>query len=177
MTDVEAATPILGGSSEPSCSVLLFDGECNLCNTTVDFLLRLDKGSDPVRVKFASLQSPQARTLLGARGLAPESFVAMADPRDETVVFVSATGAVHVRSAAILHVLAVLVPWWGRWACLAPLLVPACARDAVYKQVARNRIRLFGKKDTCRRATKEDKRHFLCEHVAASAPGSAGQQR
>ena len=36
MTDVEAATPILGGSSEPSCSVLLFDGECNLCNTTVE---------------------------------------------------------------------------------------------------------------------------------------------
>ena len=40
-------------------------------------------------------------------------------------------------------------------------VLPAGLRDAIYKLVARNRIWLFGAVDTCRRATKEDKKHFL----------------
>merc|ERR1712070_150164 len=47
--------------SSSSPYTLFFDGDCNLCNTTVDQFLRWDKGSDPVRIKFASLQSEQAR--------------------------------------------------------------------------------------------------------------------
>ena len=49
----------------------------------------------------------------------------------------------------------------GRAVCMLLLLIPASVRDFCYKIVAANRIRIFGKKDTCRRATKEDKKHFL----------------
>ena len=53
-----------------------------------------------------------------------------------------------------------VAPCWLYVFCTLGLLVPACLRDVVYRRVARNRIRLFGAVDTCRRATKEDRRHF-----------------
>ena len=43
----------------PPTPILFFDGHCNLCNFFVSMFLRLDAGSDPVRVKLASLQSPE----------------------------------------------------------------------------------------------------------------------
>lgn len=80
-------------SSEMMTPVLFFDGVCNLCNGTVDFLIRMDKG-DTVRLKFASLQSSQARLALEAKGLKPETFVNSQDAKNETVVFLSRSGQV-----------------------------------------------------------------------------------
>mmetsp|Transcript_12492 Transcript_12492/g.33218 ORF Transcript_12492/g.33218 Transcript_12492/m.33218 type:complete len:156 (-) Transcript_12492:241-708(-) len=141
--------------------ILFFDGVCNLCNTTVSFLINMDKGSDPVRLKFASLQSPQARSALEERGMKPETFIAPKDSKDETVVYFAPNGQAYVRSAAILHATAQVSPAWLYVLCYLLLFIPAVVRDTIYKQVARNRIQLFGAKDTCRRATKEDKLHFL----------------
>ena len=162
--------------------------------------LWLDAGRDPVRVKLASLQSPEARDVLSKRGLRPEAFISPGNAKDETVVFIDANGQLHVRSAAVrqlcrsqvspalgtphsrpfgcramrvplwpvlprcaqvLKAVAHVAPCWLYALCTLALLVPACLRDAVYKLVARNRIQLFGAMDTCRRATKEDKKHFL----------------
>ncbi|KAL1525880.1 hypothetical protein AB1Y20_020708 [Prymnesium parvum] len=141
--------------------VLFFDGVCNLCNHTVDTLLRMDAGHHPVRLKFASLQSPAAQAALEEKGLRAETFISPKDSRDETVVYFAPSGQVYVRSAAILHATSQVAPLWLYCLCYLLLFIPAVIRDAIYKQVARNRIRLFGAKDTCRRATKEDKLHFL----------------
>ena len=144
-------------------AVLLFDGECNLCNATVDYFIRLDHGSDPPRIKFAPLQSSAAANLLAARGLTPGHFMVSQGraAHEETVVYVSPSGDVSLRSSAVLLSIALLGPCWLRLPARLCLLVPACARDPFYRCVAGARIRLFGKKDTCRRPTKEDKRHFM----------------
>merc|ERR1711865_1325277 len=83
------------------------------------------------------------------------------DSSDETVVFICATGRLHVRSAAVLRAVAHLAPWWLYALCMMALFIPTCLRDAIYKFVARNRIWFFGAGETCRRATAEDKKHFL----------------
>tara|TARA_B110001452_G_C15048503_1_gene366130 strand:+ start:104 stop:685 length:582 start_codon:yes stop_codon:yes gene_type:complete len=173
--------PLLGATSESSCEedggmsssmhglvdvppptpVLFFDGHCNLCNFFVSVFLRLDRGSDPVRIKVASLQSQEARAMLNKRGAEPEQFLKPGQAKDETVVFIAANGKLHVRSAAILNAVSHVAPVWLWVLCMLALFVPTCVRDPVYKLVARNRLWLFGGTDTCRRATKEDKRHFL----------------
>ena len=65
----QAAEPLLSPDSELASNMeqhgveptplLFFDGHCNLCNFFVNMFLKLDAGSDPVRVKLASLQSPE----------------------------------------------------------------------------------------------------------------------
>ena len=73
MSGVEAAAakqaePLLAPEAEPAYKddveptpLLFFDGHCNLCNFFVNMFLKLDAGSDPVRVKLSSLQSPEVR--------------------------------------------------------------------------------------------------------------------
>ena len=70
-------------------------------------------------------------------------------------------GVVFVRSEAILRAVAFLGPVWLYFLCMRLALVPLLVRDAVYKRVAENRIRLFGKTETCRIATPEEKAAFL----------------
>ena len=55
-TSYDETTPC---SLVPETPILFFDGHCNLCNFFVSFFLKLDAGNDPVRIKVASLQSPQ----------------------------------------------------------------------------------------------------------------------
>jgi hypothetical protein len=64
----QAAEPLLSPDGEQANNMeqhveptplLFFDGHCNLCNFFVNMFLKLDAGSDPVRVKLASLQSPE----------------------------------------------------------------------------------------------------------------------
>ena len=88
-------------SEVPPAPILFFDGHCNLCNGFVSLVLRLDAGSDPVRVKLSSLQSPEAHAVLSTRGLRPEAFVSPDNARDETVVFIDHSGRMHLRSAAV----------------------------------------------------------------------------
>jgi predicted DCC family thiol-disulfide oxidoreductase YuxK len=126
---------------------VLFDGECNLCDGAVQFLLRRDPRG---RLRFAALQSPAAaRLLAGARAPTPlpDSLVLIAD------------GAVHVRSGAALRIAARLRwPW--------PLLfvfwlVPRPLRDLAYDFVARRRTRWFGRRSSCRVPTPEERGRFL----------------
>ena len=96
MEEAVTATPVKAPPVDGA--VLFFDGVCNLCNTTVDTLLRMDSGNHPVRLKFASLQSPQARSALEARGLKPETYISPKDTKDETVVYFAPTGQVIPRT-------------------------------------------------------------------------------
>jgi predicted DCC family thiol-disulfide oxidoreductase YuxK len=116
--------------------VLLYDGECGLCNKAVRFLLRIDRRG---RLRFAPLQGPSAQAYLRSRGLPTEDFDSMmlvpdwqrrdgADPLMRT-------------NAA----LAAVKETGGPWAMLRILgVIPAPLRDLLYKVVARFRYRLFG---------------------------------
>ncbi len=127
--------------------LMLFDGVCNLCNNRVDYILRIDKRE---RFVFASLQSDFGQRLLSALEY---------DREDFNSFIIVKRGKVYKKSRAVLEVLIELeFPW--------PLLyvfviVPFFIRDIPYNIVANNRLKWFGKRDTCRVPTEAEKARFL----------------
>ena len=129
--------------------ILFFDGHCSLCNGFVDYLVRRDHSA---QTKFASLQGETATRQLPAK---------LRDLADlETIVYLR-DGVLLEKSGAVLTLLSDL----GLRPLLLPskwfLRVPARLRDHVYRFVAQNRYRFFGKRDTCRVPTPEEKDRFL----------------
>jgi predicted DCC family thiol-disulfide oxidoreductase YuxK len=125
--------------------IVFFDGLCNLCNGFVDFVVRRDS----VGVfKFAPLQGKAAQEKLTA------------ELRGELrTVALWSQGQVYTKSDAALTVLTQLGGSWvlfkGFW------LLPKFLRDLVYDLVAGNRYAWFGKRDTCRLPTEEERARFL----------------
>jgi predicted DCC family thiol-disulfide oxidoreductase YuxK len=154
--------------SESSEPVILFDGVCNLCNGAVAWIVRRDRSG---RFRFASLQSDAARKVLAgldlpdgldlagrvdsAEGLDPAR--GMASLRD-TVVLVDGAG-VHVESTAVLRIARGLGFPHALWGSVR--VIPRPLRDAVYRFVARNRYRWFGRTEACARPTDEVASRFL----------------
>ncbi len=116
--------------------VLLYDGECGLCNAVVRLLLHDDAAG---RLTFAPLQSEPAQAYLRAQGLPMRDF--------DSLVFVPdwnrpEPGAFRLRTDGALGAVDEL---GGLWRIVAAARVlPAGLRDAVYKLVARSRYALFG---------------------------------
>ncbi len=132
----------------PDSPILLFDGVCNLCDASVQWVIRHDPAA---QFRFASLQSAIGRELLARHGLPVDAL--------ETVVLVE--GDRHwLRSDAGVEVLRRL---GGSWAILALKLhvLPRWLRDPVYGFIARNRYRWFGRKDACLVPSPELSARFL----------------
>jgi predicted DCC family thiol-disulfide oxidoreductase YuxK len=121
--------------SEPVAPVIVFDGICHLCSRSIRFVLARPK-APPYR--FAAVQSESGRTLLARHGL---------DPNDPVSFLLLDDNGAYTDSDAVLRV---LVSFGGAWR-LAQLLrvVPRRWRDALYRVIARNRYRWFGKRDSC----------------------------
>ena len=115
--------------------LILFDGECNLCNGFVQFVIRRDPRA---RFRFAALRSAAGRRALEQAGVQAEL--------PDSIVLISA-GRVRVRSAAALAILRGLGWLWPLTSVF--LLVPRPLRDAVYDWVARHRLRWFGRQRSC----------------------------
>ncbi len=126
---------------------MLFDGVCNLCNSTVDFIIRHD---DRGVVKVGSLQSRTGRALLADAGLPPDY--------DASLVLFD-DGRVYTSSDAALRVTRYLGAPWS-WTAIFRI-VPRSLRDSVYAWVSRNRYQWFGKRDTCRLPTEEERSRFI----------------
>jgi predicted DCC family thiol-disulfide oxidoreductase YuxK len=127
--------------------VVLFDGNCNLCNGAVQFVLQRDRRA---RFRFAALQSRAGRQLLAGKNVP--------DPLPDSMLLVL-DGAVHLRSGAALRIAARLpFPWW---LCAVALLVPRPLRDWVYDAIAARRHRWFGRSDTCMVPTAALRARFL----------------
>ncbi|MEO8277729.1 MAG: thiol-disulfide oxidoreductase DCC family protein [Thermoanaerobaculia bacterium] len=131
----------------PVAGTLLFDGVCNLCNGSVQWVIRHDPDA---RFHFASLQSNAARVLLVRHALPTDAM--------ETMVLVD--GDRHwVKSDAALEVLRRV---GGGWSFLRLFkVVPRPLRDGVYGWVARNRYRWFGQLESCWLPTPELRGRFL----------------
>lgn len=126
--------------------IIFFDGVCNLCNSLVDLLLRLDKRQ---AFRFASLQGETAARLLGPLAENPHTW---------SVVYVDEQG-VHNQSDAALAICRRL---GGVWVVLAWFrMVPRVLRDPVYRLIARYRYHLFGRRETCRIPTVAERTRFL----------------
>ncbi len=130
-----------------SKAVMLFDGVCNLCDQTVQFVLKRDKKG---YFKFAALQSEAGQALLEQHQLPTEDF-------DSFVLLEN--GKLYQRSTAALRVCRRL---GGAWPLLyAFIIVPPFIRNAVYNWVSRNRYRWYGKKETCMMPKPEWQERFL----------------
>ena len=130
-------------------AIVLFDGVCNLCNGAVQFIIDRDRND---HFRFASLQSETGARILAEHGrVAPTG-----DP--ESIVLVE-NGVIYERSSAALRIARHLGALWPL--LFAGVVVPRFLRDAIYKYIARNRYRWFGKSETCRVPTAELRGKFL----------------
>jgi predicted DCC family thiol-disulfide oxidoreductase YuxK len=127
--------------------IVVFDAHCLLCSGSVQFLIRHDHAR---RLRFATIQSGPGRHLLDQAGIdaiEPESFVLVDGERSWT------------ETAAALRVAHALGwPWrlaWVAW------LIPYPLRDAVYRWIARNRYRWFGRRDVCFLPDADDADRFI----------------
>jgi predicted DCC family thiol-disulfide oxidoreductase YuxK len=139
--------------------VVLFDGVCNLCNAAVQFMIDRDKANV---LRFAPIQSDVAKELLEA-SMGSELATkirdgATGDGDPDTIVFVDRNEAWTHSSAALRIARRLGSPWSWLFVFLA---VPRPIRDLVYRFIAKNRYRWFGKSDTCRVPTPELRARFL----------------
>lgn len=129
--------------------IVLFDGVCNLCNGTVQFIIDRDPKA---LFRFAALQSDAANAALAARGRTvpggePESVLLLDGDR------------VYERSDAALRIARRLSGAWRLFFVF--IVVPRFLRDLVYRFIAKHRYRWFGKTEECRVPTPELRARFL----------------
>ena len=130
-------------------NLILFDGVCNFCNTAVQTVIQLDHQKI---FRFAAIQSKLGQQLYHQHGL---------DPVDiQTLMFVDGD-QILTKSDAVLEVLARL---GGGWQLLAGFrAMPQPLRDLAYTEFARQRFRLFGRREACLVPTPEVRERFILD--------------
>ena len=127
--------------------IILFDGVCNLCAWSVQFIIKRDPQG---RFRFASVHSPLGQRLLEHCGLNPHHI--------DSFVLIQGN-AYFTKSDAVLKVATYLSGIWPLLALLS--IIPRPIRDPLYEIVANKRYRWFGKRDTCIVPTKKLLARFL----------------
>ena len=127
--------------------VILFDGVCNFCNSTVNLVIRTDKTK---RIKFTTLQSFAGQQLAEQYNLPANDM--------KSFVFIE-DGKAYTKSTAALRVCRYMKWLWPL--CYVFILVPKFIRDAVYDFIAARRYKWFGMKDQCMVPTPEVRSRFL----------------
>jgi predicted DCC family thiol-disulfide oxidoreductase YuxK len=139
-------------------AVVLFDGVCNFCDASVNFVIEHDAEG---YFKFAPLQSEAGRKLAAEHGLRsePDAKHTAADPIPIDSVILVEDGKAYTHSTAALRIARRL---GGLWSLLYGLIViPKPIRDFFYRLFAKHRYRIFGRKDECMLPTPEVKARFL----------------
>lgn len=127
--------------------IVLFDGNCNFCNGSVNFIISRDPGAV---FRFAALQSDAARAALEEIGEDPEGY--------DSVLLIE-EGMLYKYSDASLRIARRLTFPWS--AAYGFILVPAFIRDFFYKAFAKRRYALFGRRDECMMPTPDIRSRFL----------------
>ncbi|WP_342410491.1 thiol-disulfide oxidoreductase DCC family protein [Paenibacillus sp. FSL R10-2778] len=128
-------------------SIVLIDGVCHLCQRVVRFIIPRDPDA---KFLFAPLQNEIAAKLMKESGLQPGQL--------NTVILLE-NGVYYTESAAVLRIARKLrFPWPAAYVFI---LVPRPLRNALYRYVAKNRYRWFGRDEQCMLPTPEIKRRFL----------------
>ena len=135
--------------SELSHAIVLFDGVCNFCNGSVNWIIARDRRG---YFRFAALQSGVGDELLQRYGSDPSAL--------DTLVLIEGVG-VYTKSTAGLRIVRRLRPPWPALYALA--IVPRPVRDFLYDWFARRRYRWFGKREECMAPSPEVRERFLGE--------------
>ena len=126
--------------------VILFDGVCNFCNASINWIISHDPAH---RYRFAALQSEYGQKLLQKTNRDAMNFDSVILWRD---------GKVFEKSEAALEIARYLRGWSWLYAFR---FVPLFIRNFCYDLVARNRYRLFGRTETCRIPSQEERALFF----------------
>jgi predicted DCC family thiol-disulfide oxidoreductase YuxK len=128
-------------------NIVLFDGVCNLCNGFVQFFLKIDKRG---KLKFASLQSDYGQALLAKHQLNQSDFDSFLFQQGDKL---------YDKSSASLQIVKTLGGFWTLLYAL--VIVPKPIRDAIYRFIAKNRYKWFGKEEACWLPKPEWKDRFI----------------
>ena len=127
--------------------IVIFDGVCNLCEFSVNFIYERDRTG---KFTFTPAQSPLGKKLLQQHHVNIDAL--------DTVVLVK-NNRTYSRSSAALEIAAELDPPWHVLSLFS--FIPEPVRDQIYDFVASNRYEWFGKKESCMIPTQEIKARFL----------------
>jgi predicted DCC family thiol-disulfide oxidoreductase YuxK len=127
--------------------IVLFDGVCNLCNASVQFLLERDRNGV---LRFGSLQSDAGAEVLERCGM---------DPDHRASIVLVEGDRCYTRSSAALRIAKHLGGFYA--ALYAFVVVPRPIRDRIYEFVANNRYDWFGQRDSCYRPPADVQDRFL----------------
>ncbi|MEP7074420.1 MAG: thiol-disulfide oxidoreductase DCC family protein [Acidobacteriota bacterium] len=127
-------------------AIVLFDGICNFCNGSVNFIIARDEAR---YFKFATLQSEAGQTLRAKYGIGDDI---------DSIILVE-NDAAYIYSSAPLRVARRLSGAW--WLFGVFWIFPKAIRDYFYRMFARNRYKLFGQKEVCMIPTPEIRARFL----------------
>lgn len=136
-------------TDELGATIVLFDGVCNFCNSTVNFIIRRDKHR---RFRFAPLQDPAGARLQAKYGIDPTQL--------DTFVVIDG-GRAYTGSTAALRIARRLGGIYGL--AYAFIVVPRPVRDFAYQVIAKRRYRWFGKRDECMIPDEDVRARFLTE--------------
>ena len=126
--------------------IIFFDGDCILCSGFVDILLKIDPTG---RVLIATLQGQTAQRYLPS----------LPQAREEWSIFYLDQNGLYDQSDAFVQLCDYI---GGFWAILGMIwIIPAPIRNTIYRFIARNRYRCFGRRSTCRTPTAKEKQRFL----------------
>ncbi|MGN7312160.1 thiol-disulfide oxidoreductase DCC family protein [Alkalicoccobacillus gibsonii] len=131
---------------ETDKGIILFDGVCNLCNKSVNFIIKRDKRK---YFYFASIQSEIGQTLMEKYSIGGDidSMILIED------------GRAYTHDQAVLKIVSNLPFRWRLFK--VAYVLPRSLRKSCYQLVARYRHRFFGKSDSCRLPSKEERAQFL----------------
>ena len=129
--------------------LILFDGVCNLCNSSVLYVIKRDKKD---KFLFAPLQSDIGKTIIN-------KFQIDTDDTDSILLYNPKNESLSYKSSAALHVAKQL--GFPINILSVFLIIPTFISNWVYDYIAKNRYKWYGKKDACMIPTPELKSKFI----------------
>ena len=133
---------------EKGKQLVLFDGVCNLCNSSIIYIIKRDK-KDIFR--FAPLQSEIGQKILNTYQI--DTY------KTDSILLYAPNKGLFSRSTAVLRVASKLSLPTSLYAVF--LIIPAFIRNVIYDFIARNRYKWYGKKESCMIPTPELKKKFF----------------
>ena len=128
-------------------NLILFDGVCNFCNFWVNFIIDRDSKAF---FKFTAVQSDTARQILKSNNIDAMKI-------DSIVLVIN--GKIFFKSSAAFQIARKLDGFWKLLYIF--IIIPPFMRDGIYDFIASNRYKWFGKRETCRIPTDNEKHRFI----------------
>jgi predicted DCC family thiol-disulfide oxidoreductase YuxK len=126
--------------------ILLFDGECGFCNKSIQFFLKREKNKNMHFVPLESEIGKQLKTYFEIK------------PNVDSVILIKDYNA-FIKSCAALRLTLYMKNAWPLM--MVFVIIPPFIRNMFYNLIAKNRMRFFGRVQSCELLAKEDKTRFL----------------